>query len=143
MLSHQVIQRPVAVGGLAVRPGGVGPGADGLEIQGAAGLSPFARALRGGLIREDTAAGDPLLAEPAHSPRQEATRGGLLRVSQHAPPGRPGGWRHWLFRGLPVSRICERLSALRPACRWPAAVPLAAAAPLVRCNIAFWIQPLA
>ena len=93
---------------LDVRPGCVGLGADELEIQGTAGLAPFARAVGRAVIREDTAAGDPLLAEPAHSSHQEADRAGLLLVRQQAPRHiskapitgrRTAGWRHRRRRG--------------------------------------------
>lgn len=60
--------------------GGERPGADGLDIEGAAGLALLARAVGRGVVREDTTAGDPLLA---HCMGQEADRGGLLPVGQH------------------------------------------------------------
>ena len=44
---------------LAVGSGCVGPGADGPEIQGAAGLAPFVRAVGRTVAREDTAAVTP------------------------------------------------------------------------------------
>jgi hypothetical protein len=81
--------------GFDVRPAGVGLGADRLEIhQGAAGLSPLARATRGAVVRENTTADDPLRAEPVHSPGQEADRGGLLLVGQHLDVGQAGGVIH-------------------------------------------------
>lgn len=52
---------------LAVRPGSVGFRPNGPQIHCAAGLLPFVGAIGGIVNREYTAAGDPLLAEPAHS----------------------------------------------------------------------------
>lgn len=76
---------------LAVGPRYVGPGADGLEIHGGAGLPPFAGAEGRTVVREDTTAGDSLLAEPAHGTSQEADRGGFLLVGQDFHVGQACG----------------------------------------------------
>ena len=56
-----------------------------------AALSPFARPIREAVVREDTAVGDALCAEPADSPSQEADRADLLLVGQHLDVSQAGG----------------------------------------------------
>ena len=90
-LAQECLDEPLS---LAVGPGCVGLGAARLEIHCTAGFSPFTRAIGGAVVGEDTTAGDPLLAEPAHSPRQEADRGGLLLVGQHLHVSQASGVIH-------------------------------------------------
>lgn len=85
--------------GLAVGLQSEGLGADGYQIQCPAGLSPVTGVVGGAAIRENPAAGDPLLGVPAVRTGQKPNGRRLLLVSDHLDVGQADGVvdREWTF----------------------------------------------
>ena len=77
--------------GLAVGPGGVGPGPDVPEPHGQAGHGELPGDVCRPVVRHDPPALDPLPVEPGDGSGQKADHGGLLLVGQHLHVGEARG----------------------------------------------------